>query len=86
MVPAGSYKSQSKAVKTFGVHVVVVVSVDMAEADAYAVVKSVFDSLDAIRRLHPALRTLDAKQMMRPGATAPLHKGAEKYYREKGMM
>ena len=41
---------------------------------------------DAIRRLHPALRTLDAKQMMRPGATAPLHKGAEKYYREKGMM
>ena len=47
---------------------------------------AVFQQLGTIKRLHPALRQLKAKEMMGAGAAAPLHQGATRYFREKGMM
>ncbi len=52
----------------------------------YQLVKSVFDNLDRFKRLHPAFADLKAEDMIRVGLTAPLHKGAERYYKEKGWL
>ena len=46
--------------------------------------KRVFDNFDEFRRLHPAFAALDAQAMIRNGLSAPLHEGAERYYRERG--
>jgi TRAP-type uncharacterized transport system substrate-binding protein len=36
--------------------------------------------------MHPTLGDLDAEEMIGEGLTAPLHEGAERYYKEIGMM
>jgi TRAP-type uncharacterized transport system substrate-binding protein len=36
--------------------------------------------------MHPAFGALEAKHMISDGLTAPLHEGAVRYYKEKGLM
>ena len=64
----------------------VVTSADVSEDVVYAVVKAVFDNLDDFRKQHPAFANLDPKRMIKDGISAPLHPGAVKYYKEKGLM
>ncbi len=47
-------------------------------------VKAVFDNIDRFRGLHPAFANLQEEDMISGGLSAPLHAGAEKYYRERG--
>ena len=46
--------------------------------------QSVFDDLDMLRGLDPALVNLDPEAMVRDGLAAPLHPGAARYFRERG--
>ena len=52
----------------------------------YEVTRAAIENIADFRKLHPAFRNLDPKRMMKDGLSAPLHKGAAKYYKEKGMM
>jgi TRAP-type uncharacterized transport system substrate-binding protein len=63
-----------------------VTSSDLDDETAYQVVKSVFDNLAYMKRLHRALGNLLPGRMITAGLSAPLHPGAARYYREKGMM
>ncbi len=56
----------------------------MPEEIVYTVVKAVFENLDDFRGLHPAFANLKEAEMIKDGLSAPLHPGAEKYYKEKG--
>lgn len=85
-IPGGIYNGNDEPVRTFGVRATVVVAEDMDDDMAYAIVKAVFDNLDKFRRMYPAFGQLDPKRMASEGMAAPLHKGAERYYREKGLM
>lgn len=85
-IPGGTYKGNDKAARTFGVRATVVVHEDMDEGMAYDIVKAVFDNIDKFRRMYPAFGHLDPKRMVREGLTAPLHDGAVRYFREKGLM
>ena len=48
--------------------------------------KSVFDNIDRFKRLHPAFADLKEADMIKVGLTAPLHEGAERYYKERGWL
>jgi TRAP transporter TAXI family solute receptor len=85
-IPGGTYANNADPVRTFGVRATVVSSSDVSEAVIYDVVKAVFDNLDRIKRMHPAFGSLDPAQMLRDGMSAPLHDGAARYYRERGLM
>jgi len=85
-IPGGIYRGNEKPVDTFGVRATVVVSEDLDEDIVYAIVKAVFDNLDTFKKMYPAFGVLDPQRMVREGLTAPLHRGAERYYREKGLM
>ena len=85
-IPGGIYNGNDDPVRTFGVRATVVVTEEMDDDMAYAIVKAVFDNLDKFRRMYPAFGQLDPKRMANEGLAAPLHKGAERYYREKGLM
>lgn len=52
----------------------------------YVLVKAVFDNFDQFKKLHPAFRHLDPKEMITDSLSAPLHAGAAKYYKEKGWL
>jgi TRAP-type uncharacterized transport system substrate-binding protein len=50
------------------------------------VAKAVMSNLDDFRGLHPAFANLDAAQMVSDGLSAPLHPGAERAYKELGLI
>ena len=53
---------------------------------AIAVVKAVIENFADFRRLHPALSTLEIKDMVPSGSVIPIHPGALNYYREAGLI
>ncbi len=73
-----------KDVPTFAVKATLITRADVPDAVAYAITKTVFENLAKLRKLHPALGSLQPKQMLE-GLSAPLHPGALKYYREAGL-
>ena len=85
-IPGGMYAGSPHDVTTFGVRATFVSTDDVDEDIIYQVVKSVFDNFDNFRTLHPVFVSLDPAQMVKSGNTAPLHKGAERFYKEKGMI
>ena len=85
-IPKGTYKTSSADVTTFGVMATFVTSSDVKDDLVYEVVRAVFENIADFRTLHPAFRNLDPKKMIKNGLSAPLHKGAIKYYKEKGLM
>ncbi len=86
VVPGGIYPGVTAPVPTFTARATVVTRADLPEKDAYEVVKSVFESLDDFKQLHPALANLKPEAMAKTALTAPLHPGAERYFREKGLL
>jgi TRAP transporter TAXI family solute receptor len=84
-IPAGMYSNEAD-VPTFGVAATVVSSDQVPEDVVHTVVAAVFDQFGEFRTLHPALNRLQAAEMPREGISIPLHAGAERYYREAGIL
>ncbi|RMH42678.1 MAG: TAXI family TRAP transporter solute-binding subunit, partial [Alphaproteobacteria bacterium] len=86
VIPGGMYRGNPNDVKTFGVRATLVTSADVSEEAVYTVVKAVFDNFEDFKKLHPAFAHLKPEEMISAGLSAPLHPGAEKYYRERGWL
>ena len=85
-IPGGMYKGTDGDTTTFGVGATFVTSADVSEDVVYVVAKSVMENIDDFRGLHPAFANLEPSQMVSDGLSAPLHPGAEKAYKELGLM
>jgi TRAP transporter TAXI family solute receptor len=85
-VPGGMYKGNDMDTMTFGVGATFVSSTAVPEKVVYEIVKAVFENFDDFKKLHPAFAVLKKEQMVKDGLSAPLHPGAEKYYREVGLI
>ncbi|SPH24442.1 hypothetical protein DEA8626_03494 [Defluviimonas aquaemixtae] len=85
-IPGGMYRGTDEDVTTFGVGATLVTSAQVPDDTVYALVKAVFSDIDQFRGLHPAFANLDPKEMASDGLSAPLHPGAEKYFKEAGLI
>ena len=85
-IPAGLYPNNPQATETYGVLATFVSSSKVPSDTIYQVVRAVFENFDEFKKLHPALASLNAQNMVKDGLSAPLHDGAVKYYKEKGWM
>ncbi|WP_312479317.1 TAXI family TRAP transporter solute-binding subunit [Stutzerimonas nitrititolerans] len=85
-IPAGLYPGVDSAVPSIGGKAVLAATTKTDPEIVYQLVKAVFDNLERFKRLHPAFADLEAKDMIRVGLTAPLHEGAERFYKEKGWL
>lgn len=85
-IPGGMYRGNDADVMTFGVGATFVTSADVPDDVVYTVVSAVFENIDQFRSLHPAFANLDPAQMANDGLSAPLHPGAERYFREAGLI
>ena len=85
-IPGKMYKGTDGDVTTFGVGATFVTSAKVPEKVVYTVAKSVMENIDSFRKLHPAFKNLEPKQMVKDGLSAPLHKGAAKAYKELGLI
>ncbi|WP_102109961.1 TAXI family TRAP transporter solute-binding subunit [Oceaniglobus roseus] len=86
VIPAGTYRGQPEEIESFGPLATLVTSADTDEEAVYEVVKAIFDNFDRFCGLHPAFANLKPEDMISNGIIAPLHPGAERYYREQGWM
>lgn len=82
----GKLYGEPNDIKTFGVAATIVSSSDVSEDAVYHVVKAVFENFDRFRSLHPAFANLEKADMVKEALSAPLHAGAEKYYKEVGLL
>ena len=71
-------------VPTFAVKATLITRAGVPDEVVYAITKTVFENLDQLRKLHPALSGLTPRDMLQ-GLSAPLHPGALKYYKEAGL-
>ncbi|MFC2155418.1 TAXI family TRAP transporter solute-binding subunit [Acidobacteriota bacterium] len=71
-------------IQSFGVCGTLVTSVKVDERIVYAITKEIFENFEEFISLHPAYAGLTKKGML-SGLSAPLHKGALKYYREANL-
>ncbi|WP_027714362.1 TAXI family TRAP transporter solute-binding subunit [Desulfuromonas sp. TF] len=86
-IPVNQYPGvvNTENVPTFGVKATICSSSDVSEDVIYKITKTVFENIDELRKLHPALDVLTRENMLQ-GLSAPLHPGAEKYFREAGLI
>ncbi|WP_372501704.1 TAXI family TRAP transporter solute-binding subunit [Tistrella mobilis] len=84
-IPANTYRGVDHPTETYAVKATMITSSDVSEDTVYTFVKTFFENFDAFKASNAAFRDLEPKQMLE-GLTAPLHPGAEKYYKEKGWM
>ncbi|NWG23870.1 MAG: TAXI family TRAP transporter solute-binding subunit [Pseudorhodoplanes sp.] len=85
-IPGGMYSGNPNPTETYGVLATLVTSAKVPDAVVYEIVKATFENFDEFKKLHPAFANLDPQKMVKDGNSAPLHPGAEKYYKEKGWL
>jgi len=71
-------------IETIGVKATFVTSKNVDQNVVYAITKVVFENFEEFKSLHPAYQVLTKENMLR-GLSAPIHKGALKYYKEVGL-
>jgi hypothetical protein len=86
IIPGGMYAGNPGDVPTIGTRAALVSTSSQPDELVYAMVKAVFDNLATFRQLHPALSTLEIKDMVPSASVIPIHPGALKYYREAGLV
>ncbi len=84
-IPADTYKGQSAAIPTVAIKNVLVTHEGVATDVVYAMTKSMFDGMDGLVAAHTAAKGI-VKKDAPVGLPIPLHPGAEKYYREAGLV
>lgn len=85
-IPGGMYRGNDEDTTTFGVGATFVTSASVADETVYQLVKGVFENFDQFKQLHPAFANLEREEMVSASLTAPLHPGAERYYKEVGLI
>jgi uncharacterized protein len=64
---------------------VILINKDIADEVAYRLAKAIHENLDQFRQIHGSLVPYQLKDAV-TGTGLPLHNGAEKYYKEKGIL
>jgi len=85
-IPGGMYAGNPQPTQTYGVMATLVTSAKVPDDVVYLLVKATFDNFEEFKKLHPAFANLKPEEMVKNGLSAPLHAGAEKYYKEKGWL
>lgn len=83
-VPANTYAGQKETVKTVTVKATLIVSSDATEEDVYKLTAAIFDNAEAISAENAKGAELSLENAT-SGMTVPFHKGAAKYFEEKGI-
>lgn len=84
-IPAGTYEGQAAAVPTLAVRNILVTHADVPEEVVYQMTKSMFENLDQMVAAHKAAKAINLETAIK-GVPVPLHPGAERFYKEKGLL
>jgi len=83
-VPAAAYKGLPDDITTLAVRAMVVARSDLPDELVYKFTKAIFDNLGQFHAAHAAAKSLTLPTALN-GMPIPLHPGADKFYKEKGI-
>jgi len=84
-IPANTYKGQAADVVSATVQNYLVTHEGVSNDTVYAMTKALWTGLDNLVAAHSAAKSIDQKRALE-GMPLPLHPGAEKYYKEVGVL
>ena len=85
VIPAKTYEGQDADVSTISVQNYLVTHEGVSTETVYTMTKSMFENLDQMVAAHAAAKAIKRENAAK-APPAPLHPGAEKYYREAGLI
>lgn len=85
VIPAGTYEGQAQDVAAIAVQNFLVTHEGVSNDTVYAMTKAMWENLPALVAAHAAGKAIKKETALK-GLPVPLHPGAEKYYREVGML
>ena len=83
-IPAGTYAGQDKDVTTVTVKATLIVDANASDDDVYKLTSAIFDNIEAITAENAKGAELSIENAT-SGMIVPFHKGAAKYFAEKGV-
>ena len=84
-IPAGTYGGVDEDVHTVGFWTTLLCNADLDEEVAYNLTKSVYENKEALVKAHAFFADLDPQNIV-DATIYPLHPGAERYYKEIGVL
>jgi TRAP transporter TAXI family solute receptor len=84
-IPAGTYEGQAEDVATAAIGNFLVTHADVPEEAVYQMTKLVYDNLPTLVAAHAAAKGIKAEEAL-TGMPVPLHPGAERYFKEAGIL
>lgn len=84
IIPANTYRGQTKPIRTMAQPNFLGVRADVDEGVVYLLTKTIFENLGYLVKAHKATRFIKLESAL-SGLPGPLHPGALKYYRERGL-
>jgi len=85
VVKAGTYKGLDSDAQTVAVMAMLVARKGLKKDLVYNVTKAIFEALPKLHSAHAKLKAVTLESAM-DGMSVPLHPGAEKYFKEKGIV
>lgn len=85
IIPANTYEGQTSDVKTVSVQNFLVTHSGVSEQSVYTMTKTMFENLDQMVAAHAAAKGISLENAAK-SPPAPLHPGAERYYKEVGLI
>lgn len=85
LIPAGTYEGQTEDVPTVAVMNFFVTHEDVSDETAYQMTKLMFENLPTLVAAHKSASAITLDTAL-SGMPIPLHPGAERYYREVGLI
>jgi TRAP transporter TAXI family solute receptor len=84
IVPGGTYKGNDKDVPTVSVMAMLSARADLEDSIVYSIISAMYGDLDQLRKAHDKFKDISAETGL-VGMSIPLHPGAAKYFKEKGI-
>lgn len=85
-IPKGAYPFLKEDMDSTGIDNILIVSTDMPDDTAYAITKALYDNMDYLYKVSDTLKQLTKENMASVGRGVILHPGAEKFYKEIGLL
>jgi TRAP transporter TAXI family solute receptor len=85
VIPANTYGGQTADVATAAIPNFLVTHAGVSDELAYQMAKALYDNLDKMHAAHNAAKAINRANAVK-GMPVPLHPGAERYYKEVGVI
>jgi len=84
-IPKETYRGMTEDIRTIAVPALLICDGKLSEELVYKMTKSLYENIDVVRAMHVRAKNIQIKSAL-DGVGIPLHPGAERYYKEVGIL